>query len=103
MSDLSIIANDASKALEAIPVATQAIASAHADLTADQHKSVLVKASDLLQVAAQSAEALGQKSVIGHNDAANIQAGIGLAESGLTIGQEIEALIERVRAFIARI
>ena len=106
MSDttlLETITSDAGKALEAIPVATQAIAAAQADLTADQHKDVLVKASDMLQVAAQSAEKLGQQAIIGHNDAENIEAGVALAGNGLTIGQEIEALIARVRAFIARL
>lgn len=101
MTDISTIAADAAKALEAVPTITSAISGAQAALTDDQHKDVLTKATDLLGVAATSAAALGASGVIGQNDAANVQTGAEIATTGVGIVGEIEALIAKVKSFIA--
>lgn len=101
--DLSNIVADATKTLEALPVVTGALAQMQGDLTTGQHKTVLTTVADALTIAAQSAQTLGAQGVIGHHDASNVAAGVGLATQSLGIVGEIEALAQRLKALAASI
>lgn len=101
--DLSNIAADATKALEALPVVTGALAQMQGDLTTSQHKTILGNVADALSIAAQSAQTLGTQGIIGHNDASNVEAGAGLAAQSLGLVGEIEALALRLKNLAASI
>lgn len=100
MTDLSVIAADAEKAVAALPIVTNAIAKMQSDLTDKQHASVVNVAADALNLAAQSAQALGAKGLIGHNDASNMETGAEVIASGVGIVSEIEALAVRLKALV---
>lgn len=101
--DLSNIAADATKALEALPVVTNALSQMQGDLTTSQHKTVLGGVADALSIAAQSAQTLGAQGIIGHNDASNVENTVGLASQSLGLVGEIEALALRLKALAASI
>lgn len=103
MNDLSVIAADASKALTALPLVTNAIAQVQSDLTNTQYGSVVTAAADALNVAAQSVQALGNAGLIGQNDASNVEQGTKIIESGMGIIAEIEAMAARMKALVAHI
>lgn len=102
-TDLSNIAADATKALEALPVVTGALAQMQGDLTPNQHKTVLGTMADALTIAANSAQTLGAQGLIGHNDASNVAAGVGLVTQSVGLVGEIEALALRLKALAASI
>ena len=103
MTELTMLATDATKAVESLPIVTNAIAQLQSDLTNDQHKTVLQQAANVLGVAAQSAQALGAQGLIGHNDASNLASGTEIASDGVGIVAEITALATRLKALIAHI
>lgn len=96
MNDVSTLTEDAAKAVEAVPTVITAVQDIAHDFTSGNHQSVLAKVNEALGVAAQSAQALGSDGVIGHNDAANVAQGAGLAA-------EIEALAAKIEAFIKHV
>lgn len=100
MNDLSVIATDAAKAVEALPIITNAISQMQTDLTPAQHAGVVSAAADALVVAAQSAQALGAQGLIGHNDANDVQEGAAIMASGIGIAGEVEALALKLRALV---
>ena len=100
MNDLSFFAADASKAVEALPIVTNAIAQMNSDLTKTQHVNVVSAATDAMMVAAQSAQALGAQGLIGHNDAGDVQEGAAIMASGIGIVGEIESLAARLRSLV---
>lgn len=102
-NDFTAATTDAAKALEALPVLTNALAQMQTSLSQDQHKSVLANVADTLNIAAQSAQALGAQGVIGHNDASNIETGVGLAVEGAGLVADIQALAARLKALAGRI
>lgn len=103
MNDLSVILSDADKAVQALPTVIGAVSTIQSDLTGKQHASVVTAAADALTVAAQSAQALGAASLIGHNDAGNVEAGASDVVQGLTIFGEIEALAAKLKALVEHI
>lgn len=96
MNDISTLTTDAAKAVEALPTVITAAQDIAHDFASGNHQSVLTKVNEALGVAAQSAQALGSDGVIGHNDAANVAQGAGLAA-------EIEALAAKIEAFIKHV
>lgn len=102
-SGLDNITADTAKLLTALPTVTSAIAQIQGNLSEDQHKDVLASVADVLSVAAKSAQLLGAQSDIGHNDAENIETGVALAQAGVGVVGEIEALAARFRALVARV
>ena len=103
MSDLSAIAADATKAVEALPTVINAVSQIQGDLTNSQHASIVTAAADALTVAAQSAQSLGAQGVIGHNDAGNLASGVALASDSLSIVAEINALATKLKALVKHI
>lgn len=69
----TLIAGDAAKALEALPVITSTINAASASLTADQHADLITKTTDLLTAVTPSVSAAASAGLIGQGDAAHIQ------------------------------
>lgn len=103
MTELNAILSDATKAAQALPIVTNAIAQVQGGLTNSQHASVVTAAADALSVAAKSAQALGAAGLIGHNDAGNVSGVADDVEQGLTIFGEIEALAAKLKALVAHI
>lgn len=102
MNDLSSVTADA-KVVEALPTIINAVSQIQSDLTDSQHACVVTAASDALNVAAQSAQALAAKGLIGHTDAGNVAEGVALATEGLTIFGEIKALAAKLEALVKHI
>ncbi len=69
----ALIAGDALKAAEALPVLTAAINAGSASLTADQHADIVTKTADLAQAVVPSFTAAAGAGLIGSGDAAHIQ------------------------------
>ncbi len=69
----TLLAGDAVRALEALPVITSTINAASASLTADQHASLVKTTTDLLTAVTPSVSAAASAGLIGQGDAAHIQ------------------------------
>lgn len=65
------VLEDGTKLLQAIPTLTAAYANVQTTLTADQHKDVLTKVSDLVQAVQPSVDAAAQAGLIGKTDASH--------------------------------
>lgn len=70
---LSTVASDGTKLLEAIPAITSAYQSVQSTLTADQHKDVLTKVSDLVSAVGPSVIAAADAGLIGKTDASHAE------------------------------
>lgn len=103
MNDLSIILSDADKAVQALPTVIGAVSQFQGELSSQQHASVVTAAADALSIAAQSAQSLGSKGLIGHNDTGNIVAGATLATEGVSLFAELEALAAKLKALVRHI
>lgn len=100
---LSTLTSDATKAVAALPVVTSALAQFQTDLTSSQHASVVSAAADVLGLAAQSAQALSQTGVIGHNDAGHVEASAALAADSFGLVAELQSFAARLKALIGSI
>lgn len=103
MDNLSSLLSDTNKVVQALPVVINAVSQVQGDLTAAQHASVVTQAANVLAIAANSAQMLGDKGLIGHNDASTVEQGAVLGTEGLSLFAEIEALGEKLKALAARI
>lgn len=72
MTDIATTAvADGTKLLEAIPALTATYAQVQSTLTADQHKDVLTKVTDLVHAVQPSVDAAAQAGLIGKTDASH--------------------------------
>ena len=69
----TLLAGDAVKALEALPVITSTINAASASLTADQHADLVTKTTDLIAAVTPSVGVAASAGLIGQGDAAHIK------------------------------
>lgn len=102
-NDSPLAMADIAKTMEALPTIMGAVTRVQSVLTPAQHASVVAVAADALTVAAQSARALDQAGLIGHNDADNVADGTALASEGLAIFGEVETLVDKLRALVKHV
>ena len=100
---LSTLTADATKAVAALPLVTNALSQLQGDLTNSQHACVVSATADALGIAVQSAQALSAAGLIGHNDAGNVAAGADLAAGGLGLFAELETFATKLKALVAHI
>lgn len=103
MTDLTALTTDTTKAVEALPIITNAIAQVQSDLTDGQHKTVLQQTANILNIATQSAQALGTQGLISPVEANQVETGVSLASNGLGIVGEIEELSKKIEDFLKKI
>ncbi len=72
----AIIAGDALKATEALPILTAAFTAGTTSLTNDQHADLVTKGTDLLAAITPSVGVAETAGLIGKGDAAHIQAAV---------------------------
>lgn len=100
---VSTLTADATKAVAALPLVTSALSQFQSDLTTSQHASVVSATADALNLAVQSAQALNEAGLIGHQDATTIGKGVALTSDGCGLFTELQSFAAKLKALVADI